>query len=529
MATIETRPLPAAPDEPGGPGGPGAGPDAVRPPTRWGAGALAGFVAAGLALAVVAAVGRLLPDTRPLDISVGDVVIRNAPSGLVHWAIEVFGTNDKPALRVGIVLTALVAGAVVGAMAARWRLVGPVAFLAAAVAGLIAATRDPQSDDVRAAFAAALGAIAGAVALDVLLARPDGLADAAARRRFLRLTGSVATGGVAVALLSRLRTPPSKAEEARAEIDLDAAPGVAPAGASFAVVGLTPLVTPNDDFYRIDTALAVPDVDPDDWTLTVHGMVGQTFALSYSDLIALPTIEHWTTIACVSNEVGGRLVGNAHWLGTPLAGLLDRAGVDPREADQLVGRSIDGFTVGFPTALALDGRAAMVAYGMNDEPLPRVHGFPARLIVPGLYGYVSATKWLTEIELTTWDAFDAYWVPRGWAKEGPVKTQSRIDVPRGDVPPGATAIAGVAWAPTRGIAKVEVQVADGPWQEAELADELHVDTWRQWRLTWDAQPGSYTVRVRATDGDGVTQDERRTAVAPDGAQGWHSVRVHVDG
>jgi DMSO/TMAO reductase YedYZ molybdopterin-dependent catalytic subunit len=514
-------------------------PDAVEPqpepaPTlvrlRPGAAAGAGLVAAGLALGVVSLVGRVVDGARPLDVSVGDEVIDRAPGWVVHWAIDVFGTNDKPALRAGIVVTALLLGALVGLATARVRIAGPVAFALAALGGVLAADRDPQSDLAPAAVAAIAGTVAGAWALDRLLVRAPRRsgADPAAvdRRGFLRLAGGLAALGAGTAWLGQVWNRESKAEQAIAELDLDVAPAVVPAEASLAVEGLTPLVTPNGDFYRIDTALLVPDVDPASWSLRIDGMVGAPYELSFDELLALPSVEHWTTLSCVSNEVGGRLVGNARWLGVPLADLLERAEIDPA-ATQIVGRSIDDFTVGFPTSVALDGRMAMVAYGMNGEPLPRPHGFPARLVVPGLYGYVSATKWLTHLELTTWEAFDAYWVPRGWSKEGPVKTQSRIDVPRGSVRAGDVAVAGVAWAPHRGISRVEVQVDDGPWHEAELAEALHADTWRQWRWLWSASPGDHTLRVRATDGDGEVQTGESARPAPSGATGWHSSLVRV--
>ena len=246
-------------------------------------------------------------------------------------------------------------------------------------------------------------------------------------------------------------------------------------------------------------------------------MVNRPFEVDFLELIDMPMVERHITIACVSNEVGGDLIGTAKWLGVPLPVLLERAGVQPG-ATQIVGRSADGFTVGFPTEVALDGRDALVAVGMNGEPLPFEHGFPARLIVAGLYGYVSATKWLTEVELATWDGFDAYWVPRGWSKEAPIKTQSRIDVPvdGSTIRPGQQAIAGVAWAPTRGISGVEVRVDGGRWQPAELAAELADTTWRQWRMPWEATSGTHSIMVRATDGTGETQTDEVAPPAPDG-------------
>ncbi|MCY4135141.1 MAG: molybdopterin-dependent oxidoreductase [bacterium] len=295
------------------------------------------------------------------------------------------------------------------------------------------------------------------------------------------------------------------------------------------IAGIAPLITPNEDFYLIDTALSYPQIDPADWSLRIHGMVDQEVEISFDELLDLGLVREQVTLSCVSNRVGGRLVGNAEWVGVPLATVLDQAGVQP-QATQIVGRSVDRWTAGFPTAVALDGRIAMVAVQMNGEPLPISHGFPARLVVAGLYGYVSATKWLSDIELTTWEAFDGYWIPRGWSKEGPIKTQSRIDVPRRDstIDPGPTAIAGVAWAPTRAIEKVEVQVNNEDWVEAELSRETTINSWRQWMVTWNATLGEHQVRVRATDGTGTTQTSEISNPAPDGATGWHTIQVRAD-
>lgn len=295
------------------------------------------------------------------------------------------------------------------------------------------------------------------------------------------------------------------------------------------IAGIAPLITPNEDFYLIDTALSYPQIDPADWSLRIHGMVDREVEIGFEELLDLGLVREQVTLSCVSNRVGGRLVGNAEWVGVPLATVLDQAGVQPG-ATQIVGRSVDRWTAGFPTEVALDGRIAMVAVLMNGEPLPISHGFPARLVVAGLYGYVSATKWLSDIELTTWEAFDGYWIPRGWGKEGPIKTQSRIDVPRRDstIDPGPTAIAGVAWAPSRAIEKVEVQVDEEDWVEAELSRETTINSWRQWMVTWNATPGEHRVRVRATDGTGTTQTSEIRAPAPDGATGWHTIQVRAD-
>jgi DMSO/TMAO reductase YedYZ molybdopterin-dependent catalytic subunit len=304
-----------------------------------------------------------------------------------------------------------------------------------------------------------------------------------------------------------------------------------PPGAELATSGITPLITPNSDFYRIDTALLAPLVDVSSWTLRIHGLVDREVILSYPELVELPMVEQYVTIACVSNEVGGDLVGNAKWTGVRLRDVLDIAGVQSH-ASQLIGRSVDGWTAGMPLSWVIDrDREPMIALKMNDDLLPRAHGFPARLIVPGLYGYVSATKWLTELELTTWDAFDGYWIPLGWAKEGPILTQSRIDVPRrGEtLAAGLVTLAGVAWAPDRGIAAVEVAI-DGEWRQAEMSSPISDATWVQWRYAWDAREanrGPHTVAVRATDGAGEVQTASISPVAPDGARGYHQIEMRI--
>jgi DMSO/TMAO reductase YedYZ molybdopterin-dependent catalytic subunit len=301
-----------------------------------------------------------------------------------------------------------------------------------------------------------------------------------------------------------------------------------PTGGDFTdVAGLTPFITPNDDFFRIDTALVVPQVDVADWALRVEGRVDTPFELTYDELVAMADVEDAVTLQCVSNEVGGNLVGNATWQGVRLDSLLERAGVQTGGA-QIVGRSVDGFTAGFPTEVGLDGRTALVAVAMNGEPLPARHGFPARLIVAGLYGYVSATKWLASITVESGD-FDGYWITRGWSKEGPIKLMSRIDVPRSgaSLEAGPQAIAGVAWQPTVGIDRVEVQVDDGPWVPARLGDATTANTWVQWYLPWEATAGEHRLRVRAVSAAGEVQTEERSNPAPSGATGWHTRSVRV--
>lgn len=302
-------------------------------------------------------------------------------------------------------------------------------------------------------------------------------------------------------------------------------PPVDPA-ADLRVPGLASYLTPNSDFYRIDTALTVPQVSKETWSLRIHGMVDREIRLDYADLARRPSVERLVTLTCVSNPVGGDLIGNASWLGYRLDALIAEAGPHP-DADMVLSRSADGFTAGSPLAALTDGRDALLAVGMNGEPLPVEHGYPARLVVPGLYGYVSATKWVTELEITRFDRAQAYWTRRGWSERGPIKTGTRIDTPRGAVRAGKVTIAGVAWAQHRGIDAVEVQIDNGPWQPARLAAEPSVDTWRQWSYDWDASAGTHTVRARATDGTGTVQTAEVADVIPDGASGYPSRTIRV--
>ncbi|WP_323132566.1 molybdopterin-dependent oxidoreductase [Kineococcus indalonis] len=293
--------------------------------------------------------------------------------------------------------------------------------------------------------------------------------------------------------------------------------------------GLTPYATGTKDFYRVDTALVVPDVRAEDWTLRLHGEVDQEITLTYDDLLALPLRERWITLTCVSNEVGGDYVGNAKWLGHPLADLLRRAGVRDG-ADMLLATSTDGFTLSAPLAEATDGRDALLVVGMDGEPLPREHGFPVRMVIPGLYGFVSACKWVTDIEVTRFADRTAYWTERGWAEKAPIKTASRIDVPRSfaTVRAGRVPVAGVAWAQRRGVRAVEVRVDRGEWQPAKLLPSASSDTWCQWVLDWDAEPGGHVLEVRATDGTGTPQTDDVVAPVPNGSSGYDSVTVTVE-
>ena len=497
---------------------------------------MAGLLGVGVMFGIAELVAGLRSNGRSLVVAVGDVVIDTVPGEVERAVISTLGTWDKPFLIASILVGAGLLGAALGILAARRFVVGAAGLAVMAVIGVAASLDDPQAGFADAIVASVAGAAAGIVTVWLLLrsARPravpapppirnpsgGGVAD---RGRFL----AVALGAVLVTSAGvyggRVLAAGKRIDEIRQAIRIPRPARRAPTpppGADLGIRGLSPLYVPNADFYRIDTALLVPQVDPADWSLEVKGMVDKPFALSYAELMAIPHIEADVTLSCVSNEVGGGLVGNARWQGVLLADLLERAGVR-RDATQIIGRSVDGFTAGFPTDVALDGRNAMVAVAMNGEPLPAAHGFPARLVVPGLYGYVSATKWLSAIELTSFDKVDGYWIPRGWAKEGPIKTQSRVDVASHQV------IAGVAWAPTRGIERVEIQIDGEPWREATLAAPINDDCWRQWFMRWDLAPGRHVIAVRATDGAGETQTAERTDVAPDGASGHHTIQVDV--
>jgi len=485
----------------------------------------------------------LLSASSPV-VAVADLIVDNTPGALIRAGIEALGSSDKPALLVGIVAISLALGAALGPLAGRQPLAGVVALAAFGVLGASAVARDPLTDLPAALVIAMVAAGSGYVVLRLGLgAALSNVHDevtvpgrgTGSRRRFLLFAGGAAGAASVAALAGRAFGPTVDVDEQRASVVLpEVVGGRATAGTGLAVAGISPLITPNADFYRIDTAFVVPRVDADTWRLNVTGMVDHPFEVTFADLLAMPAVEEAVTLTCVSNEVGGDLVGNAIWRGVLLTDLLTRAGVQSG-ASQIVGRSVDGFTTGFPTDVARDGRRAMVAYAMNGEPLPAEHGFPARLVVPGLYGYVSATKWLGEIELTTLEAFDAYWIPRGWAKLAPIKTQSRIDTPRNgrSVALGRVPVAGVAWGGIRSVSRVDVRItpegsSGGAWHEATLGEALSTSTWRQWVLDdWDPAPGTYVLEVRATDGDGDEQTEAEQAPAPDGATGLHTISVSV--
>jgi DMSO/TMAO reductase YedYZ molybdopterin-dependent catalytic subunit len=497
--------------------------------------AACGVLAAGLGTAAAHLVAALVsPPSSPV-LAVGSQVIDATPTPVKEWAVGTFGTADKPILVGSVAVVALLLAAVAGAVRPRSRLVSTLLLLLLTGLAGAAAVLRPSADPL-AWLPAVVAAVVGVLTLDLLVARvlPSGSAHAdpaqPTRRRVVALGGTSAAalliGGSGQALIGR-STPPTLTlpEPARPLPPL-------PKGVEVGTAGISPFVTPNADFYRIDTALLAPRVDPGEWSLTIDGDVPREVTLDIDELLATPMVERDITLNCVSNEVGGPYIGTARWLGVPTRELLARAGIDrdPRDPDlQVLSTSTDGMTISTPLSALLDGRDALVAVGMNGAPLPREHGFPARLVTPGLYGFVGATKWLTRMTVTRYDAASAYWTDRDWATDGRVRTQARIDTPRAlrRIGPGRTVIGGVAWAQRRGISRVEVRIDDGDWQRATLGTEADVDCWRQWFLPWDATPGRHDLTVRATDGTGEVQTRQEATPFPAGATGWHSIAVTV--
>ncbi|GAB1325826.1 molybdopterin-dependent oxidoreductase [Streptomyces sennicomposti] len=544
---------------------------APKTPLRLALGAFSGTLAgcAGLAVAELAAAG-VRPQSGPV-VAVGGAAVDRTPGAVKDWAVRQFGTDDKLVLRLGILAVLTLLAVALGVLATRYRRAGAAGVLLFGPVGALAATGRPDSPGPTDALPSLAGALAGALLLYALTGslgpakaprEPDprdrdhggsrnrdlgsprerdlaGRQDRDRRGFVLKATAAAASSavvGLAGRSLSDARGRDAAASRDRVVLPRPGSPArPVPARAGLRIAGLSPFTTPNRDFYRVDTALVVPKTDATRWRLRIHGRgVRRPAVYSYNDLLRRDLIERDITLTCVSNEVGGPYTGNARWTGVRLAELLAECGVRPPSgggpADQLVARSVDGMTLGTPVEEVLDGRDAMLALGMNGEPLPFAHGFPVRMVVPGLYGYVSACKWIEDIELTTFDSYDPYWVERGWARRAPVKTGSRIDTPKPFARPraGTVMVAGVAWAQHRGVDKVEVRVDDGPWRQAHLASEDTRDTWRQWSLPWQATGGGHTLTVRATDRTGRVQTEQRAPTVPDGASGWHSVVVTVE-
>ncbi|AZZ54513.1 molybdopterin-dependent oxidoreductase [Rathayibacter iranicus] len=499
---------------------------------------LSGIVAAAVALAFAEVVAVFTGAAGSPLIAVGSFVIDIAPPGVKDAVIALFGTGDKVVLLLSIAVAIAVLAVGAGLLEYRRPPFGVVLLAVVAGLGALASVSREGASWVDAA-PSVVGMVAGAGVLRSASVRlrgwqQDDEVAATGRRSFLRFVGVAGVAAVVIGTGARILTSASAAVTAvRQAVALPVPASSAsalPAGAVLDhIEGISSFVTPNARFYRIDTALSVPSVEPADWSLRITGMVEEEIEITWNELLALPLEEHLVTLSCVSNEVGGDLIGTALWLGYPLRELLARAR-PTAGADMVLSRSVDGFTASTPLDVLQDtNRASLLAVGMNGEPLPVEHGFPVRMVVPGLYGYVSATKWVVELKVTTFAADLAYWSTRGWTERGPIKIESRIDVPRQGQPieAGTIAIAGVAWAPHTGIAKVEVQIDDGVWQEARLAEAVTADTWIQWVQEWDATPGTHVVTVRATGTDGTVQTTVERPPAPNGATGLHQRSVSV--
>jgi DMSO/TMAO reductase YedYZ molybdopterin-dependent catalytic subunit len=501
--------------------------------------AMAGVAAAAVALGVTQLLAVIFGPGSDARTAVGSAVIDLTPGPVKEWAIQTFGTSDKLVLSVLVLAVIAVLAAVTAMLETRRVPVGSAAIVLAGVAGC-AAVLSRAGATVTDIVPTVIGTVCGVAVLRLLTSgrfidEPEPAdADAPDRGRRLSLItlgflGAGAVSGIAGVVLARLTTSVAGDRDAFAlpKLDVtapDVPPTVQPKG-----VALPSFITSNTDFYRIDTALTVPQLSRADWQLKIHGMVDREMTYRFEDLERFEAIEKVVTLTCVSNPVGGDLIGNATWIGYRVRDLLEQAGVH-RDADMVLSMSIDGFTAGSPIEALTDDRDSLLAIGMNGQPLPTEHGYPARLVVPGLYGYVSATKWVVDLELTRFDRAEGYWTPLGWSAHGPIKTQSRIDVPRSgqDVAQGPVTFGGVAWAQNRGVRAVEVRIDEGEWQQAELGASYSNETWRLWSFAWRAtSPGLHTITVRATDNTGAVQTSDIAAPAPDGATGWHTVSFAV--
>jgi DMSO/TMAO reductase YedYZ molybdopterin-dependent catalytic subunit len=505
---------------------------------RWWRGALAGLLAGGAALGIGQLVAGFTGASSSPVVAVGQLQIDFTPPWLKNFAIREFGSHDKQILVGGILVVLAIFAAAIGVLAMRRLAYGMAGLLVFAVVGLTAAASRPT-----ATFTSMVPTIAAVVTAAVTLrllvfwAQSD-LASAETgspgqdRRTFLIAAAATAGTAAVAGLIGRGLTQRSSVAKVRSALRIPAAKSPVPApqtSTSLNVPGISPFITSNSAFYRVDTAIVLPQVAPESWRLRIHGMVQREITLTFDELIRRPLIEDYITLCCVSNPVAGPYIGNAKWLGVSLASVLREAGIKAG-ADQLFCTSADGFTSGTPVKTVMDGRDALLAVAMNGQALPVEHGFPVRMVVPGLYGYVSATKWVTDIEVTTFAANSAYWAQRGWSQQAPIKTESRIDVPTGNGPLSAgkpVTIAGVAWAQHKGIDAVEVRVDNGSWQPARLAAVPGIDTWRQWAWDWTATAGTHVLQARATDATGYTQISTPEPPEPNGATGYPTLRVTV--
>jgi DMSO/TMAO reductase YedYZ molybdopterin-dependent catalytic subunit len=500
------------------------------------ASAVMGVLAVAAALTVSHFVAGLTEPASSPFFAVGNSAIDRTPRFAKEFAIEHFGSNDKNVLLLGMAMVMLLVGVVTGLLARIRLAFGLVVVLILGVVGVLAVLNRPDTTVLGSLVAVVAVVVGGAVLVLLQRVAPkrargntrDAEGSAAtgmSRRGFLGTSAAVAVGAGVAGVGGQLVLTSANPSSVGTIVAARPLPPL-PAGVDFTADGGLPFTTPNDTFYRVDTSLQPPQISVDDWTLRIHGMVDKEMTLSFKDLVNRPLLEQRITMTCVSNEVGGDLVSSADWVGVSLRDLLMEAGVRPG-ADQILSTATGGYSAGTPTDVVMEAdRGAMLAVNMNGQPLPVVHGFPVRMIVPGIYGFASATKWITDIELTTFAAKRAYWIPRGYAVKAPIKTESKITVPGGfqQISAGRITTTGAAWMQGVGIKSVEVKLDRGPWQQARLATEASKDTWRMWRIDLEnVPPGSHTVSCRATDANGALQTQERAETLPNGASGWHSV------
>ena len=525
--------------------------------------ALTGMVSAALALAFGELVASITNKTTSLVLAVGELIVDITPGDVVRTSIETLGNSQKVVLLSAIAILSILFGGFLGLLSRRQPEVSYSLFILFGVFGGWTLNRDPLTSTVAALSLSALATLIGVSTFFLLNNLLDHSMSAnfedprhryADRRQFINWATGISVAAGTMTGVGRVLLKDDTIQSIRENIvlpDLEESNGLLPGGVpatepppvdgtisqeepgilTFSemneIDGISPYITSNNDFYRIDTALRVPTIEPADWNLTVDGLVDNPYELSYEEILEMDLVKKDVTLTCVSNEVGGSLVGNAVWTGVPLSEIISRS-APSTGAEQVMCHSVDGFTAGFPIENIFDGRTALLAVGMNGTPLPVIHGFPARLVVAGLYGYVSAVKWIKRIEICTWEGNNGYWIPRGWSKKAPIKIASRIDVPRErKINAGINAIAGVAWAPLSGVKTVEISFNSEPWQECNLGISLSGESWTQWAYKWDAPPGKYEIRVRAIDSNGAIQSSNVVSPAPNGAEGFDQISVRV--
>lgn len=510
---------------------------------NWLAAGVAGIAAAASMFSIAQLLSVFFASpAAPLN-SMGSWFIDVTPPWLKDFVIGIFGTNDKLVLWLSMTVVVVGAAFLIGIFAQQRYAIaaGCIVLLGIGIAAAILSRTGASAGDLTPLV---IGTVCGLLVLKWLStaakrtkAAPESpevsTHASTTRRQFIFFSALTLVGSLlATGLAKYLSTARDLSIAARESLRLPTprhkiAP--IPPSAQIQIPGMPQFLTPNVDFYRIDTALSVPQLDPEHWSLRIHGMVEHEFSMSFGQLLEQDLVESYMTLTCVSNPVGGDLVGNAKWLGYPLRLLLERA-VPLPGADMVFSTSSDGFTASTPLEALTDQRMALLAVGMNGQPLPFEHGFPVRMVVPGLYGYVSATKWVVDLEVTRFADKLAYWSSRGWSERGPIKLSSRVDVPRNNasVPANSLVLGGTAWAQTRGISAVELSLDDGPWIKAALGDEVTTDTWRQWRYVWESAPvGHHVVKVRAINGRGEVQSGELASPAPNGASGWHQIQFTV--